>query len=93
MRQVTPDEVRAACIAANITRIDHHDCAACGSWVFYSVEAENLFFNPACDCGGYRRWPEPREWLSASDWINMQDDEGRPKTAAKFGISQESFKS
>lgn len=86
MRNVTPEEVKAACLAAGLTRIDHHDCGGCGSMVFYSVVDGNLFFNPACDCTRYWSPAEPRDWSEASDWINMQDDKWRPKTAAKFGL-------
>ncbi len=86
MRNVTPDELRAAVLAAGIDRIDHHDCGGCGAMVFCSVRDGQLFFNPACDCGGWSP-PVPREWSSASGWINMQSDDGVKADLAKsFGI-------
>jgi len=86
--QVTGEQVKAAMIAANITRVDHHDCGGCGEMVFYSREGENLFFNPGCGCSWSQA--EPRTWDSAADWINMQSSaEWRNKLRERFGLSHE----
>jgi len=89
MRNVTPEEVKAAVIAASLTRIDHHDCGGCGAMVYYSIVDGNLFFNPACDCGSYWSPPQPRDWSEASDWINMQSDLFKDQLARRFGLDPE----
>jgi hypothetical protein len=89
MRNVTPEEVKAAAVAAGLTRIDHHDCGGCGVMVYYSVKDGNLFFNPACDCVTYYTPPQPRDWSDASNYINMQDDLWKGRVARSFGIDPE----
>lgn len=87
---VTAEEVKAAMVAANITRVNSHECGGCGSMVFYSREGERLFFNPACNCSS--RWSpsEPREWDDAAEWINMQSHaEERNKLRLRFGLPKE----
>lgn len=88
MKDVTGEEVKAAMIAANITRVDHHECGGCGHMVFYSRIGEFLYFHPACDCS--YSLPEPREWESAAGWINMQSySNHKAKLRAAFGFSPE----
>lgn len=85
---VTGEQVKAAMIEAGITHVEHHDCGACGSRVFYSREGESLFFNPGCGCA----WgpAEPRSWESAADWINMQSSpEWRNRLRERFGMPKD----
>jgi hypothetical protein len=89
MRNVTPEEVKAAAIAAGLTHINHHDCGFCGVMVYYSIEDGNLFFNGACDCVTYCDPPQLRDWSDASDWINMQNDLWKESLARLFGIDPE----
>ncbi len=87
MDNVTGDQVRDAMIAANLVHVDLRECSLCGSTIFYSRQGDQLFFHPACDCTTYHGPPEPRSWQSVADTINMQNDEWKPKVAAKFGLS------
>lgn len=70
---VTAERVRAAVLAARITKINHHKCAMCNHMVFYSVVDGSLFFNAGCGC----RWEPPRaaNWQEAANLINEQTDE------------------
>ena len=87
MNKVTGEQVRDAMIAANVTHVDHHDCGGCGAMVFYSRQGDQLYFNPACDCGGWSP-AEPRGWNDAAEWINMQRaPEWQEKIAARFGLT------
>lgn len=82
---VTAEQVKSAMIKQGLERVDHHRCGICNSMVFYSREGEQLYFNSGCGCS----WsaPEPREWESASDWINMQSSsEHRDALKVKFGL-------
>ena len=86
--QVTGKEVKAAMMAAGITRVDHHDCGIYGSMVFYSRDGEHLFFNPGCECS----WspPKPRSWDDLAGWINMQTVlEVRNELRAAVGLPPE----
>lgn len=81
---VTGDQVRAAALAAGLTYVQHHECGCCGAWVAHSIHGENLFFEPGCDCS----WspPEPRDWQSVADEINMQNEEWRVKLMQRWGM-------
>lgn len=88
VEQITGEQVLAAVKAAGITRVDHHECSLCGSMVFYSVDGDDLLFHPACGCS----WspPEPREWSSVADWINMQTEpKWRDRLMKRFGLMLE----
>lgn len=81
----TGEQVKAAMIAADIRRVDHHNCSGCGVMVFYFRVGEQLFFDPGCGCTRGRF--EPRSWQSAAEWINMQSDpRWRDEIAASFGF-------
>lgn len=87
MPRVTGEQVRAATLAAGITRIPHHDCSICGTWVCYLVHGGNLFFDAGCGCSDFDGEPTPRTWESAAEWINMQSQEQHAvRIAAKFGL-------
>lgn len=86
---VTGQEVADAVQKAGITRIDHHNCGICGHMVCYTVDQDQLFFNPGCGCS----WspPEHRSWQSAADYINVQSRSGKwgdvaAKVAKGFGL-------
>jgi len=82
---VTAEQVKTAAIAAGLTYIPHHDCGGCGAWVAHSIQDGNLFFEPGCDCS----WspPEPREWQSIADEINMQSsEEWKGKVMQRWGM-------
>ena len=82
---ITGDDVKKAVLAAGITQIPHHECGICGEWVNYTVEDEQLYFNPGCECS----WSpaEARYWSDAADWINMQsNEEYRAKIMQSFGL-------
>lgn len=84
---ITGSEVKHAVLAAKITEVLHHECAFCDEWVKYTINNEQLYFEPACGCG----WapPEPRSWDSAAEWINMQTNEKvREKIMARFGLNE-----
>lgn len=84
----TANEVRDAMIAANITEVDHHDCGGCGYMTKYLRHGENLFFDRGCWCSSYGvAGPEPRDWSSAAEWIDMQTKpEWRDKLRQRFGL-------
>jgi len=87
---LTGEQVKAAMIAANIERVDHHACSFCGYMTNYTRSGETLVFDAGCDCGpGHHR--SPRSWESVADWINMQD---RPDVIKRlresFGLPPES---
>ena len=83
---VTGEQVKAACLAAGIKSIDHHECAICSVMVRYYVEGGDLFFCGQCGCGvpgNIRR----ESWDAAAKWINMQSSpEVAERIAAKFGL-------
>jgi len=81
---VTGEQVRDAMAAADITRVDHHDCGICGEMVFYSREGSRLFFNSGCGCGSSPA--RGVEWQSAADFINNQNEHWRNELYARFGL-------
>lgn len=90
MRQVSAEEVKQACIAANINHIPHHDCGGCGCWVAYQRQGENLYFNSNCGCSSFESGPRPCNWYEAADWINMQSKpEIKVELAKRFGLTLE----
>ena len=85
MNKVTGEQVRAAMIAADITRVEHHECGFCGYMTTYQREGDQLYFDSGCNCswGGWR----PADWSDAADWLNMQSSpKWRDKIAASFGL-------
>lgn len=89
MTEVTPEQVRDAMVAANITRVPVRDCSLCGyEMAYYRLDNNELFFDLGCDCTGSSKM-NPRDYSALSDWINMQiGPEHRQQVAAKFGITQ-----
>ena len=83
--QITGEQLKQAMIAANITRVDHHDCGICGYMTAYVRQGELLYFDPGCDCS-FRGALEPRPWEWAARWVNEQDAEWQIKLAAAFGL-------
>lgn len=85
----TAEQVRDACLAAGIRRVDHHECGICGLMVRFYITADgDLEFDPSCGCT-YGGNAEPRPWQDAADWINMQSDEShRRRIAEAFGIKE-----
>jgi hypothetical protein len=84
----SPNEVRDAMIAADITEVPHHDCGGCGVWVKYLRHGEQLYFGPGCGCSWSN--PEPRSWADAADWLNMQSrPDIQQKLAARFGLAND----
>jgi len=87
MQNITPEEVKAAALAANIKRVDHHKCGACGSWVGFLISDENLFFDSNCQCTAYESTPHFAPWSEAVNWITTQrTPEEQVKAAKKFGL-------
>lgn len=88
MGNVTGDQVREAMKAANITHVDHHDCGGCGYMTRYLREGDALLFDSGCYCGsrGVENL-QSREWQSAADWINMQNDEWKATLMERFGLT------
>ena len=84
--KVTAEQVKAAMIAADITRVEHHECSMCGYMTAYLREGEELYFDPGCYCTD-GAGPEMRLWDDPAHWINMQDEEWSRKIADKFGIA------
>ena len=81
---VTGEQVKTAALAAGLTYVRHHECGGCGSWVGHSIDGENLYFEPGCDCSWSPR--EPIGWDSVADEINMQNDEWRDKLMDRWGM-------
>lgn len=89
MSKVTAEQVKAACLAAGIKSIEHHECSICLYMTAYLVRGDQLYFDPSCDCTG-GRGPELSSWQDAADWINMQtQDDIRAKIAGRFGIVEQ----
>lgn len=84
MERITGDQVKAAMIAANITRADRQNCQ-CGTPMFYSRVGDQLYYNsdhPAHDS------PHAFSWQDAADWINAtKDSTAKSEVAAKFGLT------
>jgi len=90
MKNVTPEEVKAAALVAGITTVDHHDCGGCGVWVKYLIHEEQLYFDSNCGCSSYKTVPRPCDWDEAAEWINMQSNpESRVSIAKQFGLDLE----
>ena len=86
MEKVTGEQVKAAMIAADIARVDHHECGGCGWMVYYFRDGEDLFFDPSCDCSSGSGQREAT-WDDAAEWINMQTNEvSRNRIAGAFGL-------
>lgn len=84
--KVTGEQLKAAALAANIRKIDHHECGLCGVMVHYYVEGESLFFDPSCACT-YGSGPRQESWDEAAAWVNMQTDDAiAARIAASFGL-------
>ena len=82
-REVTAIEVKEACLAAGITRIEHHKC----SFAYLVGEGGELFFDSGCFCVRSLSNIEQREWESAARWINMQSEPAnKAYIAKKFGL-------
>lgn len=82
---ITGEQVKTAVLAADIIRVDHHDCGLCGEFTHYSVMSDQLYYSSACGCG----WaaPRPVPWSAAADWINMQtSDDVRAELMKRFGF-------
>lgn len=87
MTNITAEQVREAAIAAGIARIEHADCSICGYQTAYLVRDGSLYFDAGCYCTGGDR-AEPRDWSSASEWINMQDPgEFQDNLKRRFGLA------
>lgn len=76
---VTAQQVKDAMIAAEIYRVDCHECSLCGHMVFWQRYDNDIYFQSSCGCGGWHP-PAPREWQDAADSINMQT-----RTSERFG--------
>ena len=86
--RVTADQVRDAMIAAQIDRVEHHDCSICGYSCAYFRQDDQLYFDPGCRCssGSVRL----SSWQDAADWINMQSKESAAEViAARFGLTKD----
>lgn len=87
MNDVTPEQVKEACLAAGLTRVVAHNCSICGYPCAYIIDGEQLFYDIGCDCTARPSTLEARDWSSASSWINVQQtDEGKQRVAEKFGL-------
>ena len=88
--KVTGEQVKEATLKAGIRRVDHHGCSGCGYMTAYLIDDnDQLYFDPGCYCRSYGPVsPEPREWSSVADWINMQSrTEHRDRIAQDFGLA------
>lgn len=84
---VTGNEVKTAVLAANLTRISHHECGICGVMVGYEVRGEELYFDSGCDCSGGSNLRHC-DWEDAAHWINMQsNEEARANLKARFKLT------
>lgn len=85
---VTEIEIKEAMIAADITRVNHHECGICGQMTAYLREGENLFFDSNCRCSSYDSEPGYRSWESVAQWVNIQrEGEFKEQLKASFGIT------
>lgn len=81
----TGAHVRQACLAAGITRIDHHRCGCCNVMVAYLVRDGLLYFDSGCGCSDSD--PTLRDWSDAAEWINMQTNpEHKDRLRIAFGL-------
>ena len=84
---ITGEQVKAAMIAGNITRVNHHPCGLCGYMTAYVREDENLSFDSGCDCTYQAGGLLPRRWEDAADWIEMQSTpETKSRLMQEFGL-------
>ena len=79
---ITADAVQNAMLSSGETFFTLRQCGICGSTIGYSIRGGELYFEPACDCS-YSP-PEPRNFQSVADLINMQNPEWQEKMKAKF---------
>jgi hypothetical protein len=84
---ITGERLKEAMIAADIHRVDHHNCSLCGYTTAYYRRGDSLFFDAGCHCTSGRRFEE-RDWFSAANWINMQTNPAvRAKLMESFGMT------
>ena len=86
MSTVTAAEVRDAVEGKGDQWFTTRSCSICHTLIGYEYRDGALFWNGNCDCPA-RYAPEPRDWQSVADLINMQSDEKhRARLREVFGL-------
>lgn len=84
---VTGEQVEKAMFAANITRVDHHECAFCGLSTRYTLIDEKLYYDSSCGCCESESTPQTFD--SAATWLNMQESETiLRRLMTRFGFNE-----